>query len=113
MQGRLLAASLAVIAFAATLAVTRWQFHAQSQPQPQSQSQSQSLHIPVAAVRSRAVPQVVPHPVIRKQNDAPAADPDDEDVAPQPPLPDSAALPSYEEDQAARNADALRSQRSR
>jgi hypothetical protein len=41
MQGRLLAASLAVIAFAATLAVTRWQFHAQSQPQPQSQSQSQ------------------------------------------------------------------------
>ncbi|HTC54274.1 MAG TPA: hypothetical protein VK700_20225 [Steroidobacteraceae bacterium] len=109
MQGRLLAASLAVIAFAATLAVTRWQFHAQSQPQPQSQS----LHIPVAAVRSRAVPQVVPHPVIRKQNDAPAADPDDEDVAPQPPLPDSAALPSYEEDQAARNADALRSQRSR
>jgi hypothetical protein len=105
MQGRLLAASLAVIAFAATLAVTRWQFHAQSQPQ--------SLHIPVAAVRSRAVPQVVPHPVIRKQNDAPAADPDDEDVAPQPPLPDSAALPSYEEDQAARNADALRSQRSR
>lgn len=122
---KFVAPGLAVAAFAVTVGAILLQDHWHSPPPSQPFAPPLS-----AAVRSGVMVSAAPlssqspalEPVSETAlppQDVPAqqgtSDADDEaDVAaPQPTLPDSASLPSYEEDQAARNADALQSARSR
>ena len=115
MRDRFLVPGLAVVGFAATLALTGWphlepvRWH---QPAPLPQVAPPA----VKGQATRPVPTPVAEPAsVSPQPEAPppGTDADSEAAAPQPTLPDSAALPSFEEDQAARNADALRNARSR
>ena len=107
MRRRLLCAGFALVGFAVTLAVTAWPHRGSAARQPPPPR----APIQAWAEASRVT---LPAPVSHVQQAA--ADDTDNDAeakAPLPPLPDPSALPSYEEDQAARNADALRSARSR
>ena len=115
MRDRLLVPGLALVGFAVTLAVTGWphlgrfQWRGPALPTPVAPPAT-----PVQAVRPTPALPAAPAPIIPAQQvPAQAGEADSAAEAPQPPLPDSSALPSYEADQAARNADALRSARSR
>jgi hypothetical protein len=113
-RDRFVAPGLAAAAFAATLRIIAWQRHLPTEP-PQvvlnvpASAQTRTLAAsaaPVAAAAAASSIEDSPQP-------PPAVESDDADTGLQPQLPDSAALPSYEEDQAAVDADAMRNARSR
>ena len=118
MRDRLLVPGLAVAGFTVTMAVTGWphlgplQWH--RPPLPPQAAPSAPPSTRVQAVSPAASPMAAPAPVVLGQSGgAQVSDADAAAEAPQPPSPDSSALPTYEADQAARNAAALRSARSR
>jgi hypothetical protein len=120
---RFVTSGLAVAAFALTLGIAAWH-------DPwQHPLDRQLVTVPVPSATRLQAPRSPPStpaaaPEVASAVEQPEEDPgapgnpsepaDDIDAAaPQPTPPDPAALPSYEEDQAARNADARSSARSR
>ncbi len=120
---RFITSGLAVAAFALTLGIAAWHDPRQHPLDPQA------VTGPVLPATPWPVPRSPPSrpavaPEVASAGEQPQEGPgaprnpdeqaDDIDAAaPQPTPPDSAALPSYEEDQAARSADARSSARSR
>jgi hypothetical protein len=101
MRARFLLSGIAVAAFAATLAALAPQVTSRAVQTPAATSTAPIVAVPVAAAASRL-------------QDAPAQARDETSIEDaQPPAPDPSALPSYESDQAARNANPLRSARTR
>ncbi len=119
MGSRFIAPGLAVAAFAVTVGVVAWQGHGYRAPDPRSdvvlvpqrppavQTQSLSVAAPLPATTAVAA---TPAPQLQES----LATPDNAAAtAAQPTLPETDALPSYQEDQAARTSAAVRSSRVR
>ncbi len=109
-RDRLIAPGLAIAAFTVTLGIGAWHWQRPKAPDAFVQAVS-------PAVQARALaPTQSTEPVSGAPGPAPespAQSADAEAAARQPTPPDPAALPSYEEDQIARSADAERGARSR
>lgn len=120
---RFITSGLAAAAFALTLGIAAWHGQWQHALDPPVVTVRVALAAHLAVLRSApampvAAPEVAPAVAQPGEVLQPQADPvepadDSEVAAPQPTPPDPTALPSYEEDQAARNADARSSARSR
>lgn len=112
MRERLIAPGVAAAAFAVTLTVALWQRRPPAPAPAPPVSASARLQI---ATPPFAPPALVDHgqSVSTAKEILSSTAAADEDAAPQPAVPDSARLPSYQEDQAARDGEALRSARSR
>jgi hypothetical protein len=107
MRARFLLAGIAVTAFLATLAAIGFPYRAPpAQAAPRTgRARAVPLPTPSVAVSAASLPSV------EHDSAAPAQEAGLE--APQPPLPDATALPSYESDQASRNGYALDNARMR
>ena len=120
MRGRFILPGIALAAFAATMLIVGWPAHLF--PATHTPAVATAQVAPVAPVQSSSLPPAPSDAAAAAQRPIEAATPppsappetsDVENQAAQPPLPDASALPSYSRDQEARNAEALRSARTR
>jgi hypothetical protein len=106
MRARLFLPGIVVVAFAATLAVIGWPDRGPThRDDMQLQTQVSASVAPTPTPTPTSVPESTV--IVAAPDAAPAVE------ASQPPLPEPSALPSYRDDQADRNRDAVRSARTR
>jgi hypothetical protein len=103
---RFITPGLAAVAFAVTIGAMAWHDERLRAPGPPRLG---SRDVPP---RPAPIPSFIPAPVSPSRN-APTQIDDGASAAVQPTAPNPSALPSYQQDQAARDADALHSARSR